>query len=47
LTTTQAGEIARVAQAREALPFHFSSRYRGEEEHHRAEFERAWKGNGS
>jgi ribonuclease Z len=47
LTTTQAGVIARVAQVGDAQPFHFSSRYRGEEEHHRAEFERAWKGNGS
>lgn len=47
LTTTQAGEIARLAQAREAQPFHFSSRYRGNEERHRAEFQRAWKGSGS
>ncbi len=47
LTTTQAGEIARVAQVREAQPFHFSSRYRGHEERHRAEFWSAWKGNGT
>jgi ribonuclease Z len=47
LTTTQAGEIARLAQVREAQPFHFSSRYREEgEEQHRAEFRRAWQGNG-
>jgi ribonuclease Z len=46
LTTTQAGEVARVAQVREAQPFHFSSRYRGEEERHRAEFQRAWRGSG-
>ncbi|MFL6603746.1 MAG: MBL fold metallo-hydrolase [Steroidobacteraceae bacterium] len=47
LTTTQAGEIARVAQVRDSEPFHFSSRYRGEEEAHRAEFRRAWQANGS
>jgi ribonuclease Z len=44
LTTTQAGTIARLASAREAEPFHFSARYRGNEEQHRAEFMRAWKG---
>lgn len=44
LTTAQAGEIARVAQVREAQPFHFSSRYRDEVEPHHAEFLRAWKG---
>jgi ribonuclease Z len=44
LTTTQAGEIARLAGVRDARPFHFSSRYRGNEEQHRTEFESAWKG---
>lgn len=42
LTTTQAGTIARLAAVREAEPFHFSARYRGHEEEHRAEFMRAW-----
>lgn len=42
LTTTQAGTIARVASVRQAEPFHFSARYRGHEEQHRAEFMRAW-----
>lgn len=41
LTTTQAGEIARGAGVRYAEPFHFSSRYRGNEEAHRAEFRAA------
>jgi ribonuclease Z len=43
LTTTQAGEIARAASVRYAEPFHFSSRYRGEEESQRNEFLLAWK----
>jgi ribonuclease Z len=43
LTTTQAGEIARAASVKAAEPFHFSSRYRGHEETHRAEFLRAWR----
>ena len=43
LTTTQAGEIAKAAGVRRAEPFHFSSRYRGDEETHRAEFARAWR----
>jgi ribonuclease Z len=42
LTTTQAGKIARDAAVKEAHPFHFSSRYYGSEEPHRAEFLRAW-----
>jgi ribonuclease Z len=42
LTTTQAGTIARLASVREAEPFHFSARYRDNEEQHRAEFTRAW-----
>ncbi|MDB6042327.1 MAG: hypothetical protein JWM63_878, partial [Gammaproteobacteria bacterium] len=41
--TTQAGEIARAASVKAAEPFHFSSRYRGHEETHRAEFLRAWR----
>jgi ribonuclease Z len=32
LTTTAAGRIAREAGARRVEPFHFSSRYAGEEE---------------
>ena len=44
LTTTQAGNIARLASVAAAEPFHFSARYRGYEEEHRAEFMRAWKG---
>jgi ribonuclease Z len=42
LTTTQSGQIARAAGVRHAEPFHFSARYRGNEEAHRAEFDRAW-----
>jgi ribonuclease Z len=44
LTTTQAGEIARAAAVRKAEPFHFSTRYWGSEEAHRAEFSDAWRG---
>lgn len=44
LTTAQAGTIARLAAVAAAEPFHFSSRYRGQEEQHRAEFMRAWRG---
>jgi ribonuclease Z len=44
LTTTQAGAIARAAGVRYAEPFHFSSRYRGDEEAHKAEFLGAWRG---
>jgi ribonuclease Z len=43
LTTTQAGEIARLAEVKEAQPFHFSARYRGHEDGHHTEFWRAWK----
>jgi ribonuclease Z len=43
LTTTQAGEIARLAAVKDAQPFHFSSRYRGHEDAHRNEFRRAWQ----
>ncbi len=42
LTTTQSGTIARLASVRAAEPFHFSARYRGDEQTHRAEFTRAW-----
>jgi ribonuclease Z len=42
LTTTQAGEIARRAGVKRAEPFHFSARYRGREDAHRAEFLRAF-----
>jgi ribonuclease Z len=42
LTTTRAGEIARRAGVKRAEPFHFSARYRGSEDAHRAEFLRAW-----
>ncbi len=41
LTTVAAGRIAREAGVRHAEPFHFSSRYRGHEAQHRAEFEAA------
>jgi ribonuclease Z len=44
LTTVRAGEIARRAAAKRAEPFHFSARYRGSEDAHRAEFLRAWQG---
>jgi ribonuclease Z len=44
LTVAQAGSIARMAKVKEAQPFHFSSRYRGDEGGHRAEFLCAWKG---
>ena len=44
LTTTQAGEIARIAGARNAETFHFSARYREiGEEAHRREFQQAWR----
>ncbi len=42
LTARQAGEIARLARARNAVPFHFSPRYQGREAELRGEFERAW-----
>ena len=43
LTARAAGEIARAAGVRTAVPFHFSSRYLGREEDLRREFERAWR----
>jgi len=42
LTARQAGEIARLARARSAVPFHFSPRYQGREAELLSEFERAW-----
>jgi ribonuclease Z len=42
LTTACAGAIAREAQVGHAEPFHFSARYRGHEDAHRAEFLSAW-----
>jgi ribonuclease Z len=44
LTARAAGEIARAAAVRMAVPFHFSPRYLGREEDLRREFERAWRG---
>ncbi len=44
LTTAQAGGIARSARVKAAQPFHFSSRYRGDEVSHRDEFLRARTG---
>ncbi len=44
LTARAAGEIARDAAVRVAIPFHFSPRYLGREEEIRREFERAWRG---
>lgn len=44
LTARAAGEIARAAHARAAVPFHFSTRYLGREEALRDEFTRAWRG---
>jgi ribonuclease Z len=43
LTARAAGEIARAAAVRTAVPFHFSPRYLGREEELRAEFARAWR----
>lgn len=45
LTARAAGEIARAAAVRAAVPFHFSPRYRGRENDVRQEFETAWRGN--
>src|SRR3546814_13289369 len=42
LTTTAAGEIARSANARRVEPFHFSPRYRGQEEQMMEEVRRAF-----
>ncbi len=44
LTARAAGEIAREAGVRLAVPFHFSPRYLGREEDLRREFEVAWRG---
>ena len=44
LTATQAGEIARRLRVRKVVPFHFSPRYRGQEEMLRAEVAAAWGG---
>jgi ribonuclease Z len=41
LTARQAGELARAAGARQAIPFHFSPRYLGREQALRDEFEAA------
>lgn len=43
LTARAAGEIARAAAVKNAVPFHFSSRYVGREAELQAEFERAWR----
>ncbi len=42
LTAQAAGEIARAAAVKCAVPFHFSPRYLGREEELRREFETAW-----
>jgi ribonuclease Z len=44
LTTRQAGELARLAGATIAVPFHFSPRYLGRELELRAEFDAAFRG---
>lgn len=46
LTAHQAGTIARRCGAVRATPFHFSVRYREEEEALRREFEQAWRSGG-
>lgn len=43
LTARYAGELARRAGARQAVPFHFSTRYLGESELLEQEFETAWR----
>ena len=43
LTARAAGEIARAAAMRSAVPFHFSARYLGREDELRREFEAAWR----
>jgi len=43
LTARAAGEIARAAAVRTAVPFHFSARYLGREDELRREFETAWR----
>jgi ribonuclease Z len=44
LTTLQAGTIARRLVARHVVPFHFSARYRGDEDRLRAEVAAAFGG---
>lgn len=44
LTARQAGELARTAGVRTAVPFHFSPRYIEREQDVRREFEIAWRG---
>ena len=44
LTARQAGELARAAGVARVIPFHFSPKYRGQEEELQAELERAWQG---
>jgi ribonuclease Z len=44
LTARRAGEIARAAEVKAAVPFHFSSRYLGQEDQVRREFALAWQG---
>jgi ribonuclease Z len=44
LTARAAGEIARAAAVRSAVPFHFSPRYLGREDELRREFSDAWRG---
>jgi ribonuclease Z len=43
LTAAAAGEIARAAAVKSAVPFHFSTRYMGREDELRQEFARAWR----
>ena len=43
LTARAAGEIARAAAVRTAVPFHFSARYLEREDELRGEFETAWR----
>ncbi len=47
LTARAAGEIARAAGVRLAVPFHFSPRYLGREDELRREFERSWRETGT
>jgi ribonuclease Z len=44
LTARQAGTIARAANVKSAIPFHFSSRYMDRPETVRAEFQESWAG---
>ena len=47
LTAAQAGTIARAARVKNAIPFHFSTRYFPDEEALRSEFERSCRGESS